>query len=252
MKLKDKIIELRKKGFSFNEIKKELGCSKSTISYHCKNINDKDIKEKNILIKNKKQEKDESFLLNEVNVELIIELRKNKTSYLEIKEKTGYSILTISKVCRVYNLIGSRKFSDIDDNIIVNINKLYKEYKSTRRVALELNISRDSVRKYLDDENIELLGSKKIKKISPSEAVVDWRKRTKVKLVEYKGGCCCRCGYNKSMNVLQFHHLDPAKKDFTIGGKSWSYERLKEEVDKCILVCANCHIEIHEEKNIGS
>jgi hypothetical protein len=54
------------------------------------------------------------------------------------------------------------------------------------------------------------------------------------------------------MNVLQFHHLDPTKKDFTIGGKSWSYERLKQEVDKCILVCANCHIEIHEEINIGS
>ena len=250
MKLKDKIINLRTKGYSYNEIKNELGCAKSSISYHCKNIDDDSIKQKNVIIKNKKQVKDDNFLLNEVNVDLIIELRKNKVSYDEIKEKTGYSLHVISKVCRVYNLIGSRRFSNIDDDMILSINIFYKKYRSTRKVALELNISRDSVRKYLNDENIELLGSKKIKKVSGSTAVVDWRKRTKVKLVEYKGGCCSKCGYNKSMNVLQFHHLDPSKKDFTIGGKSWSYERLKEEVDKCILVCANCHIEIHEEQNI--
>jgi hypothetical protein len=44
---------------------------------------------------------------------------------------------------------------------------------------------------------------------------------------------------------LEFHHLDPNEKDFSIGGKSWSLERLKKEVDKCILICANCHRELH-------
>ena len=111
-------------------------------------------------------------------------------------------------------------------------------------------MDRNTIIKNLSTENFNIFNDRKKRKTlkTQSDYVVDWRKRTKVKLVEYKGGCCCRCGYNKSMNVLQFHHLDPAKKDFTIGGKSWSYERLKEEVDKCILVCANCHIEIHEEK----
>jgi hypothetical protein len=66
--------------------------------------------------------------------------------------------------------------------------------------------------------------------------------------VEYKGGCCERCGYNKSNSVLQFHHLNPQEKDFNIGNKSYSFERIKKEVDKCIMVCANCHIEIHEEE----
>jgi hypothetical protein len=88
----------------------------------------------------------------------------------------------------------------------------------------------------------------KIKTKTSSESVVEWRQRTKIKLVEYKGGCCERCGYNKSNSVLQFHHLNPQEKDFNIGNKSYSFERIKKEVDKCIMVCANCHIEIHEEE----
>ena len=79
------------------------------------------------------------------------------------------------------------------------------------------------------------------------KSVVDWRKRTKIRLVDCKGGKCVKCGYNKSVKALEFHHLNPNEKDFTISGKSWSFERLKNEVDKCILVCSNCHIEIHEE-----
>ena len=66
-------------------------------------------------------------------------------------------------------------------------------------------------------------------------------------LVNYKGGKCERCGYDKCVQALQFHHLNPDEKDFAISGKSYSFERLKKEVDKCIMVCANCHIEIHEE-----
>ena len=92
------------------------------------------------------------------------------------------------------------------------------------------------------------------RKLSPEEVksnriknVIDWRKRTKVKLVEYKGGKCCKCGYNKSIKALEFHHINPNEKDFTISGKSWSFEKLKREVDKCVLLCANCHIETHEE-----
>jgi Icc-related predicted phosphoesterase len=69
----------------------------------------------------------------------------------------------------------------------------------------------------------------------------------KKELVEYKGGCCEICGYNKSIQALQFHHIDPNEKDFNISARSYSIERLKKEADKCMLVCANCHIEVHEE-----
>lgn len=81
--------------------------------------------------------------------------------------------------------------------------------------------------------------------ITKSEAVIRWRNRVKTKLVEYKGGKCQCCGYNRCIRALEFHHLDPSQKDFTISGKSKSFEMLKKEADKCILVCSNCHKEIH-------
>lgn len=77
------------------------------------------------------------------------------------------------------------------------------------------------------------------------------RRKLKERLVEYKGGKCERCGYNKCITALEFHHLDPSKKDFGIGSKKvLSFEKCKEEVDKCILVCSNCHKEIHYEENL--
>lgn len=73
------------------------------------------------------------------------------------------------------------------------------------------------------------------------------RKRNKSLLIEYAGGGCQTCGYNKCNSALVFHHLDPTKKEFTISG--WhgrSMLALKKEVDKCILLCHNCHAEEHE------
>lgn len=78
----------------------------------------------------------------------------------------------------------------------------------------------------------------------------DWRKRKKIKAVEYKGGKCQDCGYKKSYNSLDFHHIDPSQKDFSISQVNRSWEITKKELDKCILVCSNCHGEIHEEIHI--
>lgn len=72
----------------------------------------------------------------------------------------------------------------------------------------------------------------------------------KIKLVEYKGGQCERCGYNKSIAALEFHHRDPNQKEFSIAkGKSRSIDKLKLEVDKCDLLCSNCHQELHFSYN---
>jgi hypothetical protein len=67
----------------------------------------------------------------------------------------------------------------------------------------------------------------------------------KTELVKYKGGKCCICGYQKNQEAMEFHHLNPHIKDFTISHKHYSLEKLKIEADKCILVCRNCHTEIH-------
>lgn len=78
-------------------------------------------------------------------------------------------------------------------------------------------------------------------------AVSDARRKMKKKAIEYKGGKCCICGYNKCAAALDFHHPDPNKKDFGIAtGDYKSFEKIKGELDKTILVCSNCHREIHD------
>jgi 5-methylcytosine-specific restriction endonuclease McrA len=68
-------------------------------------------------------------------------------------------------------------------------------------------------------------------------------------LVEYKGGKCVECGYDKCEGSLQFHHLDGKDKGFTLSAikpNKISMDELRAEADKCILLCANCHIKKHE------
>ena len=79
------------------------------------------------------------------------------------------------------------------------------------------------------------------------EKAIFYKREVKLKLIHYKGGKCEKCGYAKNCaTAYAFHHLDPSKKDFNIGTKSLSFELSKPEVDKCILVCQNCHAEIHD------
>jgi hypothetical protein len=78
------------------------------------------------------------------------------------------------------------------------------------------------------------------------------RRKMKQKALKYKGGKCEICGYNKSMRALGFHHNN-GNKDFGIAqaGCTRSWEKIKKELNKCILVCANCHAEIHDKENIN-
>jgi hypothetical protein len=69
--------------------------------------------------------------------------------------------------------------------------------------------------------------------------------RRKSRCVEYKGGSCQGCGYNRCVQALQFHHRNPAEKDFAISEKNQAWPVVKAELDKCALLCANCHAEVH-------
>jgi len=81
------------------------------------------------------------------------------------------------------------------------------------------------------------------------EAVKKWRKNTKNNLVKAFGEKCVICEYSRCNRSLTFHHLDPTKKGFSIGN-AMSNPRTKallaEECEKCIMVCNNCHGEIHD------
>lgn len=68
----------------------------------------------------------------------------------------------------------------------------------------------------------------------------------KKKAIEYKGGRCIVCGYNKCYNSLDFHHLNGLEKKFSLS-TSWqkSWKEIEEEIKKCVLLCRNCHAELH-------
>ncbi len=65
-----------------------------------------------------------------------------------------------------------------------------------------------------------------------------------------KGKCCSRCGWSEHPCALDFHHTDPSTKhkDIAVMAQTYSIKQIQEEIDKCILVCANCHRILHHEQ----
>lgn len=178
-----KIIELKKSGFTHSEISEKLGCSKSTISFHC--------------------------------------------------SKEGLSINT----------------SKVNDVKAKEMQEFYNSCKSSIKTAKEFNLSKSTVLKYIKTDKSVLSTEQKRK--NNVKRVSDRRKELKNKSIEYMGSMCSKCGYDKAKSALEFHHKDPTKKDFSISmrGYTMSWEKVKKELDKCIMVCANCHREIHEKIN---
>jgi len=71
-------------------------------------------------------------------------------------------------------------------------------------------------------------------------------------ITSLKGGSCRLCGYDKCQAALEFHHMDPSQKDFQIN-KRWSMtdEAILKELEKCVLLCSNCHREVHYNQSRG-
>ena len=101
--------------------------------------------------------------------------------------------------------------------------------------------NREKKNKYIRDyRKIDYVKEKTV------EANRNWKKNEKQKAADYKGGECSVCGYRRCLTALEFHHTNPKEKD---GYNShWTFEKNKLELDKCILLCANCHREIHAKE----
>lgn len=237
--MKEKILELRKKGYSYNEIKKELNCAKSTISYHCKNEGLGDNLSKLF--------NEWELTKNEINkIDKLFNDGVTKNNIYK-KMKINNKKITKQKINIMYRIYKNGGFIPnkiiLSDNKIEEIKECYNKIGSLRKVAKKFNLSRYIIRKHVQ---VKKKLTKEELKENRKRGVINWRRRTRDKLINYKGGKCEICGYNKSKKALEFHHKDPSEKDFSLGGKSWAFDRLKKEVEKCILVCANCHREIHD------
>lgn len=82
-----------------------------------------------------------------------------------------------------------------------------------------------------------------------NDQTIERARGLKRQALEYKGGKCEICNYSKCVAALEFHHLDPKQKDFSISMvRHYIFDKIKPELDKCMLVCSNCHREIHFEQ----
>lgn len=146
---------------------------------------------------------------------------------------------------------------------------LVEQGLSTRKIATECNKSQTAVRYWLDKYGLNT--SRKHRccycgETNPTKFTQgrfsecqkcrkEWAsrrcRRNKKLAVEYKGGKCIRCGYNKCQAALDFHHRDSSEKNPKWASmRTVSIKRLKKELDKCDLVCRNCHAEIHYTKEV--
>ena len=174
------------------------------------------------------------FLKNE-----IINLRKEGYKLTEISIKLNCSLANVKYHCNKNGLSSQIKITkDKFDEML----QLIKDGMILKDVSKKMNISISTIKRYKNKTYDELNVGRKYM----STFMIDNRKKLKIKAVEYKGGCCVFCNYSKCYTALSFHHIDADLKDFQISGTNRSWENIKKELDKCILVCNNCHAEIHE------
>jgi len=144
--------------------------------------------------------------------------------------------------------------------------RLHRAGRTKKEIASELGIGYSTVRKYTQGlttvipntrytcRGCGLDGKENFYKDTPYQCKSCWNKRTYKsaidKVAEYmdsRGGAKCqRCGYDKCSAALEFHHRVPSEKD-PAWHRGWSLPKLKEELDKCDILCANCHREVHSE-----
>lgn len=104
---------------------------------------------------------------------------------------------------------------ELTPELLDEIQNRYNEIHNIKKVAKEFGISYERLRK-----NIIIKEAKPFNKL---ESQKSYYKQVKLKAIEYKGGKCQICGYNKCTGALEFHHLDPTKKDFNISGGTKSF-----------------------------
>lgn len=142
------------------------------------------------------------------------------------------------KICYECNPFGERKFTGGKGIIKVDvINDTLKCGKCKQIKSIEL----------FNQDQTRLTGYSCYCKDCAVEQTISRMVKFKLKCLDYLTHECTICGYNKCIAALDFHHKDPTQKDVLISRfKFYTFDdRVKKELDKCIVLCANCHRELH-------
>ena len=206
------------------EISEEIGISLSSVRRLIKKYNISMIKDYN---------------MEPVSKEDLESMISEGMSIRQISKKKNKSLTSIRHWFKIYGLKSEHfRFKDLGE----------KEYGKTRFCP---RCKKDIPTKNFHQRRGKENGSTYCKPCT-SDQTLERMRSLKSQMIEYKGGCCVRCGYDKYQGALEFHHIDPKMKDFTPSHlRKYSFDdRVKKELDKCILVCSNCHREIHHEMKI--
>ena len=169
--------------------------------------------------------------------ELLIEMIGKGMSLNQIGKEVGKGLTTVRYWAKKHKVeFPNKPFKDINK-------KDYGETRFCPKCKKECETSEFYSRR--DKSN----SSSYCKQCTNYQTVLRQR-NLKKQMIEYKGGKCERCGYDRYYGALEFHHIDPDKKDFSLSHlKRYSFNQIIiDELDKCILLCANCHREIHAEQ----
>jgi len=169
----------------------------------------------------------------------VISLRNEGFKMTEIVVKLNCSLSTVKYHCSKNGLAGKSKISE--DNFDI-MKKMINDGVTQKEISEKLKISISTIKRY-KDKSFEELNKYRGYMLS---FMKDRRKDIKKQAVEYMGGSCKLCGYNKCFTALSFHHIDPETKDFQISGTNRCWEKIKKELDKCVMLCTNCHLEVHD------
>lgn len=182
----------------------------------------------------------------------VLALRAEGKSYREIAKEIGCSVPTVSYHCT--KMQGNEAIKRDRREMLRRTLEIPFEREALLLWLLVANVRRKDIAEALDIPYQEVLAfsrknslPRETYSISPYERVKRRRMHLKMLAVAYKGGRCARCGYHKSIRAMDFHHPDPEQKDFSVSqNANRAWKNIVDEIDKCVLLCSNCHREEHD------
>lgn len=172
--------------------------------------------------------------------EKAVEMRKQGFTYEQIRKELNLAKNTVIKIMKAYDLSESKfETTEITEELLKIIQERYNEVGNIKIIAKEFHISAERLRR----NGLKI--NKPIKKFNNNDNSYQYRTKTKLQAIKYKGGKCIICGYDECPQALDFHHVNPNEKDYVLSGGTKSLEHLKPELDKCVLLCCRCHREVH-------
>lgn len=255
--MKNEILRLRSEGKTYNEIVAILGCSKGTVSYHCNQGRKVKSRYNQQIRKNRPtRQEDRLFIESEITAKskknqerlsLIIERMKNGKSFTEIAKELNLVEKTIKRILRKNGVSFSKRQKispDATEKICPKCN-LLKPITSfgvnrTRRQSYCKICANHSAKKWFKETKQD---NKRYRELLDRPKLSLKKIRDEVsKLKSDKG--CVRCG-EKDSACLDYHHLrDKTFNVSTLCAKK-NREKIYEEIEKCVVICANCHRKLH-------